>query len=295
MYLFTFLLFLCSAASPIAIPPNLAPAAAPPEKVFLSTNLGESWVNISEGLPEEVFIRDFLDYDGTFYIVTNRMRLFKLDQGSPCWEEIGSGLPVNEALPTAIIAHENRMVIGTYEHGVYVSDDRGQHWRKPVFNVNQYGVRNLFLHEGLLYAGTDAGILISYDLGETFRKYGKDFEAINAMAVHKGKLIVARQNSAGVVDADGSTWADMHTSKAILQLLVEGEYVYATNYWGEIWRSKDGLSWEKSLKLPNYRSAQSLPEMLWNGFELKLPGQQLDTGVITPTSRGWVVGARDGC
>ncbi len=267
MYLFAFLLALF--AFPALSP---APAATP---LYLSTDDGNSWQPLMDGLPEGVLPQQVMEHDGTLFLTTESDGLFALPREAEQWTPRGAGLPSD--LPIFAIAGQGSvMVLGTYGQGVFISRDGGAHWRRPVFNIRSGSVLDLLFHKGVLLAATDSGLWRSYDLGEAWYQDCGERTLLSQLAVYDGDLYVARQNGVGRVTAQETVWADLHTEVAISQLYTAGDQLYATTVAGTVVRTRDGRRWT-----PNDAPV--------------FPPAELPAGRLTSTSRGWIASLSPGC
>lgn len=195
-----------------------------------------------------------------------------------------------------LAARGNHVVLGTYDRGIYVSNDGGTNWRRPFFNIKNASVRSLLFYQDVLLAATDFGIWRSFDGGETWQHDQGDFTLINELAIHKGQVHVAKQNGMGILKGEKIEWANVETQWAIGQLFSQGEYLYAVPARGNTIRSKDGIEWEHQQFHIKCSPAQNLPEALWDGYKTDLPKKdKMPASAISPTSRGWVAGMRNGC
>ena len=274
------------------LPPD-APAA-----IYLSTDRGESWCDISEGLPAGTFSQELLEVNGDLYLAVAPSALYWLPAGSSKWEPRDLGLPYQDLMVTGMMHYEGRLIISVYHIGIYVSDDRGESWRKPLFNISSKGVRCLQEFNGAIYAGTDTGLWVSTDGGENWFAEGEEKFGVQQLGVYNGKLIVAQQNGLGVLTNGEVVWSDLETASAILQITTSDDYLYVMTAGKEIWRSRDGLKWQSSLSgLMRIEAAGSIPEALWFGYKLALPTALPETFStrLRDSSRGWVALVRGGC
>jgi photosystem II stability/assembly factor-like uncharacterized protein len=98
-----------------------------------------------------------------------------------------------------------RYLLGDYAPYLYKTDDYGQTWTRLTPGTNGIPadwptrvVREDPEREGLLYAGTEFGMFISYDDGRRWQEFRLNMPhvPINDIRVHRGDLIVATQGRA---------------------------------------------------------------------------------------------------
>ena len=291
MYLFSLLFTLLFSTS-------TAPAVSAPEQVlYISTDQGTNWNNFAEGLPEKLQVRNVAEHQGDLYITTNTMGVYVLPQDGCAWENRSQGLPIDtkDFFPTTLAAHDDVLLMGTYAHGVYLSNNGGENWRRALFNINTT-VSAFIFNDEMLLAGTHSGVWQSYDKGESWQRISTELTPINDMALHNDQLFVARQNGVGILKGKDIVWsADVQPDWALAQLLIGGDYIYVISARDEMFRTKDGDSWEPRLGwFPNGLPNNNLPEALWSGYKAQIPGET-PPGRIIPTSRGWIVWPGGGC
>lgn len=285
MYLIFFLQMLLN---PLAV----IDANTEPERLYISQDNGKSWHSFTEGLPQDVRTRDIVEHDCYLYMTTSQNGLYrrKTAAGSK-WEAYGSGLEAPRYLSALAINGKN-MAVGTAEQGVYISSNGGKDWRRPVINLNGF-IIGLYYFGNTLTATTEFGIFESINYGQSWQKLGNIKGAIY-LVEHQGKRYVSRQNSMGIIDGDQASWFDVRTEWAIGDLVSTGEYLYIRSSKDEVYRSKDGSEWEKSLNMDFGGEYSNLSEALWGGMRVPIP-KDTNAGQFKVTSMGWLVAPNDGC
>jgi photosystem II stability/assembly factor-like uncharacterized protein len=134
--------------------------------IHVSRDVGESWSNISEGLPKNYWVSQVFasnHSEGRVYVTLNGYRwdnfealIYKSDDYGQNWEKIGNDLPKE---PINVVKedpkNENLIYVGT-DHGAYVSLDQGKVFMKFQEGLNGAPVHDLVVHprENDLVLGT---------------------------------------------------------------------------------------------------------------------------------------------
>ena len=275
-------------ALPVGGPPTVTPAVSEEDDatLFLSEDDGRNWCHLGEGLPAKTRPRIVIEHAETIYMTTFQ-DVWMLSPGTDKWERRSAKLTNMDGI-TSIATDGDLLIIGTLFEGVYTSRNGGKSWSHPLFNIAEGGyIRSLFFHGGVLYAGSDVGVYRSFD-GATTWSHTKELEMINVIAEHGGEIYVARQNGVGIYRDGDIEWTDLTTGWAIGQLYSHGDYLYATSAKQEIFRTRDGTTWET----PDTAAADAggshaeVPAALWSGYLPQLP-DEWPLGYLIGTSRGW--------
>lgn len=124
--------------------------------VHLSKDGGNSWINISEGLPEQMWvarIQASQHDEATVYVALNAYRwdnfesmVYKSTNYGEIWQAIGTDLPVE---PVNVIKEDpsnaNILYVGT-DHGVYVSLNGGAQFMAMNKNLPAVAVHDIVIH-----------------------------------------------------------------------------------------------------------------------------------------------------
>ena len=268
-----------------------------PGPLFISNDQGMSWDNFGEGLPSNLMVRDILEYEGKVFLTSINHGVYVLPKFSCTWQEQNNGLPSGgafEFFPTSLAAKGKLLVLGTFNHGVFHSTDQGQTWTVARQNIPDVVSSLLIVDENTVIAGAHKGIWKSTDGGVNWQLVVEEENRINGLVEHKGRFFVARQNGMGLLQGNEVVWSSMTSDFAIIRLTSAGDYVYAITANNEVFRSKDGQFWESNAFCLKGIPSKTVPEAHWNGLSPKLPGN-VPAGLVSETSRGWLVGTGGGC
>jgi photosystem II stability/assembly factor-like uncharacterized protein len=247
--------------------------------IFKSTDGGQSWQDISEGLPENLQADGFAEKDKELYIrAGNGIYHSKQNSTAPFWKkEIFPGdyyngqflLQINgisvwspmytnfqdKQVHTVFETAESTVFIGS-DNGLFKSTNSGKTWKQ----VHAGGwVRKLVESKGLLMATSQRGILRSVDNGENWDcvlnegGVGIDVESINGgfAAITYNTLSQTRRVRTSY--NGGKTWqpidVGLPASLSIASIVQVGDYFFCGHPAGVFRSSDKGKTW--NLLLPS--------------------------------------------
>lgn len=156
---------------------NVIWAGTDDSRIWVTTDRGENWNLVSEGLPQRWCTRVAADaYDlNTAYATfsgyhedDHQPHIFKTTDNGESWTDISgdlSDLPINDVIPDP--QYPGRLYVGT-DFGVYYSPDDGAHWHVlgenhpicPVFDID------IHADSRKLVSGTHGRSMYIYDLNQ---------------------------------------------------------------------------------------------------------------------------------
>jgi photosystem II stability/assembly factor-like uncharacterized protein len=168
-------------------------------KVFKSTDLGATWIDVSTGLGKGSILA--LLYDGsTLFAGTpaDSAGIYRSTNGGTSWAPAAAGLPVGSQI-RGMISFGGYVFAGTESDGIYRSSDRGDTWAKTDINNSLLANQRVFtfcIKDNALFAGASNGIYKSTDGGATFLRAINGFPASTnvtafSLTVSSGNIIAA--------------------------------------------------------------------------------------------------------
>jgi len=149
--------------------------------------------------------------NGVFYTGSDDGLVYVTRDGGKEWTNItpkdfGTGsinaIEVSPNDPATVYVAANKYKWNDFTPFIYKSADYGKTWTKIVSGI-PYGafvkvVREDDQRKGLLYAGTETGLYVSYDDGATWKNFQLNLPVtpITDLRVHQGNLIAATQGRA---------------------------------------------------------------------------------------------------
>ena len=147
-------------------------------KIFRSLNYGNTWANVTSGLPERTITwvaADLFD-EATVYVTISGYiideylpHIYKSTDYGNSWESISSNLP---EIPLNVVIQdprdEDRLYVGS-DLGVYITENSGESWEMLSSNLPNTAVVDLDYHGGMemLYAGTHGRSIFSIDVSSS--------------------------------------------------------------------------------------------------------------------------------
>ena len=153
---------------PHGLPPlGLGPEPSAPATVFASTDLGDSWTDITP-MSRGHFIRtaEVVTVGDTLILTGYGLRS---QDGGKTWITLGGDLKTISVSP-AIALDENNLYTGSI--GIRRSTDGGVTWHPFMTGIVNSRVPNLFVFKNVLYALTPTKMLKSVDGGESWESDG---------------------------------------------------------------------------------------------------------------------------
>jgi photosystem II stability/assembly factor-like uncharacterized protein len=192
-------------------------------KVFKSTDLGATWIDVSTGLGKGGI--QALLFDGSTVFAgtpTDAAAMYRSTNGGASWEPAAAGLPHGKII-RSLIAFGGYVFAGTEGDGIYRSSDHGNTWAKTDVSNSLLAQQLVFtfcIKDNALFAGASNGIYRSTDGGATFQRTLDGFpDNINVTAfsltVSNGNIVAGVNVSFSPSEAldaifyspdDGSTW-----------------------------------------------------------------------------------------
>ena len=147
---------------------------------------GKNWQNVTpaELTPwSKLAQMDASHFDtSTAYAAVNRFRLddlhpyiYRTHDGGKTWQKIVSGLPENEPVNTVREDPERKgLLFAGTERGVYVSWDDGDHWQSLKLNLPATSIRDLVVHHDDIVVGTHGRAFWILDNITPLRQFGTE-------------------------------------------------------------------------------------------------------------------------
>ncbi|MFK7808127.1 MAG: WD40/YVTN/BNR-like repeat-containing protein [Saprospiraceae bacterium] len=248
MIFFTLLLTLllsCENTNPNQQDKTKNQATNSPEVLYCSTDLGKTWTPFAEGIPKDATISEFMEDEKNTYATTDFHGIFIYNKEDNNWRSINKGLPENIDI-NAIEIIDNQLIIGSLHQGIFISNKEKINWQKSKSDISNTAIRALAKLENQLFAGTDNGVYISRDKGNTWEHHYGNMQVLG-FATHENNIYAGVFNGAIGNTDKGNTWQYIYQEDALHDIAHDGAYLYAmTLGQGLLKTNNDGKTWEQA-------------------------------------------------
>lgn len=141
------------------------------------------WAHVGQGLPANQMVTALCVVDTTVFAGTADSGVYRFNEPSNTWEEINTGLTGGIAAHQilTLAANGSNLYVGT-GFGLFLSNDRGDHWSNISSNMGTVTVSALVADGSTLYAGTrsgqTSGVFVSSNNGIIWNR------PVNGLPVH---------------------------------------------------------------------------------------------------------------
>lgn len=208
--------------------------------IFRSSDNGETWVAVNNGLPEYPHCYSFASYGDSIYAAIAGQGLFFSNDFGDNWIAINNG--IESITSYAITVDGSDIFLGYSEGGLYVSSDHGSSWTHRAGPVAGQ-VTSLAVLNGTLYASATS-IFKSNDKGASWTMAKELFDGNNKVAAYDNSLYVLRHPLL-VSTNDGDSWEEMNFGSLNANALyAQNDEIYIAGGSGEMFYSDDtGATW----------------------------------------------------
>ncbi len=167
--------------------------------MLVSTNQGENWVRINNGITNNIVIttivKDSIIFAGTYDGV------FASSNEGNDWKQMGlRGYKVY-----AFDIFENNLLAGINNQGLYISKNNGLDWE--LLGLDSIKISDIVVFDSTIFVSTfGVGIYQSNDGGKTWINNGPPYRLIKALIRSGNNLIAGTQDGAYVSTDKGKTW-----------------------------------------------------------------------------------------
>ncbi len=171
--------------------------------VLKSTDGGQTWQDISEGLPEIEQPVNFFAGESDLYLnVKNEMYRLKSNLISPVWEKED----VPDAQNASIAFNRSGIMAFNYKGQIYQKTSAKQTWLPIHTNFNKHSMRTVFeTANGTVFLGYDHGLYKSTNKGKTWKQVQNEGWVMNIVE-SEGVLVATGQKGIMRSTDNGEHW-----------------------------------------------------------------------------------------
>jgi photosystem II stability/assembly factor-like uncharacterized protein len=175
--------------------------AATPCGLFRSPNAGRAW-RILSPTADTAFVALAAARDGEMVAAPDSGPLLRSSQNLTNWSPVG-GLPTDVRTSVVLALGDDRLVLGTADHGILLSFDDGSTWSA----VSGETALSLAADEVRVFAGTAAGVIQSQDGGATWTNLPPPpLYDLRRIQVVDGLIVISGTNSPAVINDPAGGW-----------------------------------------------------------------------------------------
>ena len=213
--------------------------------VVRSTNNGESWSYVNNGLPDRS-VATVGVIDTILFASVDRSMLFRSTNYGGYWVELNTGLP--DRTIHSLASHGANLYAGM-DIGVFLSTDYGESWKQT--DLKNVSITFISIIGNSIYSGGRGGVFRSTDNGTSWVPLGLSRRQVYSIA-QKGNVLLA--GTLGVIfrtTDDGQTWTETLSGVpywgAVSSFIIKGDDILAcTDGLGVQRSTDDGITWKGS-------------------------------------------------
>lgn len=210
--------------------------------VYFSINSGESWVNKSRGIPEDVFLTDITMYKKSIGLATKQNGIYVYEFSNDQWRKI-SNIPTSTDI-NALLFLDNNYFIGSDGDGIFKSENGGKNWQAINSGLENLIIRKIIDWDNKIFAGTNGGLFIYNEDNNKWEKlYGDNFLQVNGIAFHENEIYIGTNRGAYKATINTNKWQQILPDCSLHNISAVNGVIYAMVY-NELFISQDkGKTW----------------------------------------------------
>jgi ligand-binding sensor domain-containing protein len=265
---------------------NGAPKKVDKGIVYFSFDNGQTWVNRSRGLPDNIFLSDMTVNNDFLALTTKNNGIFTFDFSIKEWKALKS-IPTESDEINALYFHQNKLFVGTKNNGIFISSDRGLNWADYNEGLQNLTIRKLIVIEDKFYVCTNGGLYFYDKLSKKWKlEYGHASLQVNGIKELNGEIFIGTNQ--GAFRRKNNQWEQIMTNRSLHNISSDKKNIYAMTY-SELFISSDnGTTWHSDQK--------GMPVGMYTFQVIEkdktvLAGQW-DGVYVKTTNQGWVLSNR---
>ncbi len=206
--------------------------------VYLSSDSGNEWVQMfNPGVNKTIETLGF--DDGVFATGVNGTGIFlSFDTAKTFNLTETSGLNIETSYKSLLIKGDT-IVVSTHNGEIFLSENLGQSWLDISIPGDYYFTYDLVYENDKLYSATAKGLLVSDNLGDTWKFINNDQTTVTAISVVENKIHAATSNGVFVTSETRDRWYDVSEglgNQWANEMLLLGDTIYIGTYASSVWK-----------------------------------------------------------
>ena len=179
------------------------------EGVSRSTDNGSNWTPVNNGLTNQ-FVQALI-VNGTYLFAgTSGGGAFRSTNNGDSWEEINNGLTRPVVIDFAVSG--TNLFAATVYGGVFLSTNNGNNWTEVNTGLTNYVILALCTNDINIFAGTLEGVFHSTNNGSNWTQVGLMTSYVGAFATSGNNLFAGtEQNGVFLSSNNGGSWSEVNT------------------------------------------------------------------------------------
>ncbi len=219
--------------------------------VFRSTNYGNEWIAVNEGLIPNQKVYRLRAFGSNLYAGTDAGAYLSIDNGTS-WTSINYGDLTDFAEVYDFAMVGSTVFAAGGNAGMFVSTDNGGNWTAVNNGIQARDVQTLEVNGDKLIAGTSLGVYISIDSGTSWKEFSEGIMsgAGQAFVVKGNELYAATENHLFRTSDNGDTWTRLSDvggeyDSYFNAMMFHGPDLFVADAYNGVYRSSDnGKSWD---------------------------------------------------
>ena len=216
--------------------------------IFVFNEMENAWESVKDGLPSNIRIYDFDEFDGSFYCCGTK-GVFRYMQNNNCWVPENDGLENHNTW--AIESNDSIQYCSTGYGPCYRSS--ASDWIANPDSLYHLEINSFCLSDSVIWACGQSGLYKSLDEGETFIRScpSSELRLIKDLIVTDSIYYAATEYGFYVSNDFGQNWEAKNSGFSpdstpyIHSIAIDQEYCFAATYNG-LYRIRHGYnSWNK--------------------------------------------------
>lgn len=181
--------------------------------VYRLRHSDDRWIPVTTGLDDTLVHALARSADGTLFAGTSGKGLFRFSPRSSGWVRLHHGLKDHEGMienfiRVLVIDHDQNIVAGTFDGGVFRSADGGLTWRPISRALPNDSIRGIVSSDQTLIVATGNGIFKTMDQGKQWTPVNRGLTnpAIQVLIGSKETGLYVGTSSGVFRSDDGSSW-----------------------------------------------------------------------------------------